>query len=530
MEQESTQKRTLLIIKSHAQGLAPAESFLKNRDWVIKSTANLKEALIYLVQNQPQFVMVSIDHPNRKVRNLPKVLTQAFPVVVIAFSETASAANLKILSETSAEYAIFPPITGPSIERTVNKYYKDLQTKGLSASSRESSWGQGDGQAGMINIKGPNGSNEASANFLAQFLAGDNDGNAFAAGMGSNDSSSDQALMSALSSKMGATHQGQATAAHNGTQSGPQDDAIHAHSSSSQADANGISSLEKNNPLVNALQADEPKHAEYHPSQKKNNGPGWAPAEMPAHSKERPGAESLDYDRTRLAGQDSLMSQGARDALEKSCINFTEPVVELEKATNMACILVESSRFSGYLIAAMAKDKKMDTLFIDKVRSRLFKFLRDNGEQLPDSETMPIKVKEVPFEDWALEHADFLRKSAHNGEEIAMAFFPRRDLKVKLLDCSDEEMAAIHIDELSSDIPVEFNVYIYLPRNNKYLLYTPCGGTFMTNQKERLISSGVSHLHILRLELAGLDKYRAQNFLNDKINQFQAKERDKALV
>ncbi|QDK37090.1 hypothetical protein [Bdellovibrio sp. NC01] len=509
MEQESTQKRSLLIIKSHAQGLAPAESFLKNRDWVIKSTANLKEALIYLVQNQPQFVMVSIDHPNRKVRNLPKVLTQAFPVVVIAFSETASAANLKILSETSAEYAIFPPITGPSIERTVNKYYKDLQTKGLSASSRDSSWGQAEGgQAGMISIKGANGSNEASANFLAQFLAGDND---------------DQALMGSLSSKLDASQQGS------------QGDAMHARSSSSQADANpsnanGISALEKNNPFANAMQADEPKQADYHPSQKKNNGPGWAPTEMPAPSKERPGAESLDYDRKRLAGQDSLMSQGARDALEKSCINFTEPVVELEKATNMACILVESSRFSGYLIAAMAKDKKMDTLFIDKVRSRLFKFLRDNGEQLPDSETMPIKVKEVPFEDWALEHADFLRKSAHNGEEIAMAFFPRRDLKVKLLDCSDEEMAAIHIDELSSDIPVEFNVYIYLPRNNKYLLYTPCGGTFMHNQKERLVNSGVSHLHILRLELAGLDKYRAQNFLNDKINEFQAKERDKVLV
>ncbi len=522
MEQESQQKKSLLIIKSHAQGLAPAEAFLKNRGWDIKSTANLKEALVFLVQNQPQFVMISIDHPNRKVRNLPKVLAQAFPVCVIAFSETASAANIKILSETSAEYAIFPPITGPAIERTVSKYYKDQQTKDLTSGSKGSAWEQSsDGQqSSMIAIKGGGASSEAAKNILAQLLAGDG-GDA----IGTTGSFSTSDNLAAV----GSSNPGENTATTSANPSSSKDLNDRTNATKSSSDSANNSAEENNGYYSSPLtDSDEPRPVEHTPRQK-DNGPGWAPIEQKEKPKVRPGIETIDQD-ISAQNQDSLMSQGARDALNKSCINFKEEVAPLEKTTNVTCISVESSRFSGYLIAAMAKDKTIDTVFIERIRSRLFKFLRQNGESVEDSQSMPVKIREVPFEDWALAHAEFLRKSVHNGEEIAMAFFPRRDLKAKLLDCSDSEMAAIHIDELSADVQVEFNVYIYLPRNNKYLLYTPCGGTFFSTQKNRLVNQGVSHLHILRMEQASLDKYRAQNFLNNKIDEFESKEREKILV
>ena len=547
MEQEPQQKKSLLIIKSHAQGLAAAENFLKNREWEVKSTANLKEALIFLVQNQPQFVMISIDHPNRKVRNLPKVLTQAFPVCVIAFSETASAANMKMLSETSAEYAIFPPITGPSIERTVNKYYKDQQANALNGGQSHRTWEEGNAELrnSMIAIRGgANGTAESAQNLLAQLLTGDS-GEATATGFPQNSSEiTDNAIagtsshftahgnnpdgvagiMSGSNGKDGVGHGGSGTNKDNGN-----DFAGTMGSKKSQPDSAG-STLDASH-YYSSLNTEEqnPKPIDYVPRAPKKDGPGWAPADVIAKTKERPGPETPD-DNIRRTEKETLISQGAKEALEKSCINFHDTVTTIEKATNIACILVESPRFSGYLIAAMAKDKHIDLAFVEKIRSRLFRFLKDKGEDLQESESMKMKIREVPFEDWALAHAEFLRKSVHNGEEIAMAFFPRTDLRAKLIDCGDAEMAAVSINELTADVPVEFNVYIYLPRNNKYLLYTPCGGTFFSNQKNRLVSQGVEHLHILRMELEGFDKYRAQNFLNDKIAEFEAKESEKDTV
>lgn len=178
----------------------------------------------------------------------------------------------------------------------------------------------------------------------------------------------------------------------------------------------------------------------------------------------------------------------------------------------------------------MAKDRAMDKTFVDTIRSRLFDFLRENGERIEDNESLTIKLKQVPFMAWALEYADFLRKSVHEGHEVALAFFPRNDLKVKVLESKDHEMAAIEIQELVPDVQVEFNLYLHFPLNNRYVLYTPCGGVFFGFQKERLVSQGVSHLHILRIELSGFDKYRAQNFLNDKIEEFAAKTQEKVTI
>lgn len=79
--------KAILIIKSSPKSLLTAEAFLRNRDWVIFSTTNLKEALNFLVEHKPPFVMVSADHTARKVRVLPKILIQAFPVCVISFVE-----------------------------------------------------------------------------------------------------------------------------------------------------------------------------------------------------------------------------------------------------------------------------------------------------------------------------------------------------------------------------------------------------------------------------------------------------------
>ncbi|MEK2644755.1 hypothetical protein [Bdellovibrio sp. BCCA] len=478
MNQE-TIKKSLLIIKSQPGGLGAVEGFLRNREWKVKATTNLKEALIFLVQEQPQFVMVSIDHPNRKVRNLPKILTQAFPVCVIAFAEENSAASYNLLSTCATEYLLYPPVTGPAVERTVNKYYKDLQTKGVSPQQMRT--GLSSEEASVIAIKGEGGFSAQNAqSVLAQMFSDDAQGLGMIPGTSTNNS-------------------------------GPVGHGIGAgtlHSRMFDTDAT--------TPLSST------------PQKPQGNLPGWAPLpETNTHKKNRLTPEQVEND-PQATKKDSIILRGTKEALENSCLKTTSETAQgIEASTNVSCIVIESSRFSGYLVTAMGKDKSLDAEFIGKIRERLFRFLRNNGEDIRDGDSMDLEIREVPFEDWALQYAEFLRKSIHNGNEVAMAFFPRADIKSNCGDSAAEEMASIHVDELTGDVAVEFNVYIHLPRNNKYVLYTPRGGVFYHTQKERLQSQGISQLHILKGDIKDLDKYRAQNFLNEKIQEYEEKERAK---
>ncbi len=82
--------QTVVILKSKLDSLKTAETFLKNRKWNIISSPNLREALAGIIQKQPRFVLLAADHPNSKVRMLPKLLGQAFPCKVIAFTESTA--------------------------------------------------------------------------------------------------------------------------------------------------------------------------------------------------------------------------------------------------------------------------------------------------------------------------------------------------------------------------------------------------------------------------------------------------------
>ncbi|WP_413575250.1 hypothetical protein ACLVWU_13185 [Bdellovibrio sp. HCB290] len=588
MEQQ-VEKRKLLIIKSHPQSLVPVENFLKNRDWEIRSTHNLKEAMVFLVQNQPQFVMVSIDHPNKKVRNLPKVLSQAFPVCVIAFAEHSTANSVKVLNDCNSGYAIYHPITGPAVERMVNKYLKDQSTNPAAAAAQRSWEGGGNG-AGVISIRGEGGGAEGATstqNFLAN-LMGALDGNSvagggnnsFATGMNSDSIAAIQPGMAGYipptsqdpnaNGNVGGSNQNGFNGFLGGTNNSHEPGAYGSGGMQNGGNANGANGASNNgdpqfaggmnspngsygqngngsqghnpyggngsspsgagyngsNPSSANGDTLDPNDPNYDPygdagpsssANRKKSDTVWAPIEGDSKKNALRTKEIADE---VAKDPSSLILQGTREAMEKSCF-ITSKEHSLEQPTNVACILVESGRFSGYLVAAMAEHKTIDIQFFDQIRTRLFKFLADNGENMENNETMPIKIKQVPFTAWAVEYAEFLRKSVHEGNEVAMAFFPRADVKTEVSKSADEEMAAIKIQEMRENVPVEFNLYVFLPRNNRYVLYTPEGGVFLSEQKNRLISQGITHLHVLRMELQNVDKYRAQNYLNDKIDQYQ---------
>jgi hypothetical protein len=224
--------------------------------------------------------------------------------------------------------------------------------------------------------------------------------------------------------------------------------------------------------------------------------------------------------------RESIVVKGSVDALDKTVITrddlAEEQITKIENSTNVACITVDSPRFSGYLVAALGKNRKVDKAFIDSIKTKLFAYLKANGEVVNNEDSMGIKIQEVEFESWAIEQAEFLRKSVHDGDEVAMAFFPHQDLSTKLEDSASQKMVKMSVDELKEDIAVEFDLYMYMPANNKYLLYTPQGMPFYGKQKENLQGKGVTHMHLRRESVGEVKKYRAQNYLNDKIEAFKA--------
>lgn len=423
----------MLILKARAFSLAATEVFLRNRGWKLFVTTDVKEALLKLVEQKFTYVLLSVDHPNKKNPLLPQLIRHKFSTTVMTFAENSSTLSYNRLTAADSEYKIFAPVTGPAVERCITKYLRDLQTRSLMTIKPEST------EALLYRQPHEEPRVEASGVFIK--------------GKG-------------RSRDFGSVH------------------------------TKGLSGEEIYGRISQEPRKD-PEYQQRHFQQKKK----------------------------RSDALDTIIARGTQLSLLEN-VDFGDGFIEhpVEDTVNSGCIIVESERFSGYIVTAMGHNEKISDEFMAGVKKKLFKYLKDNGEHLTESEALDIKLKPVAFEPWALEYADFLRTSVHKGDEVAVAFFPRRPVHVTLENSVHRDMATIHLKDLRGDREVNFDLYIYLATNKKYVLYTPQGGVFYQKQLDRLKQQGVTHMHVPKNAAEAVTKYSAQNYLNDLVDAFDQSE------
>lgn len=589
--EDSNQKTKLYFIRHPDHHLEPVEKFLRNREFETYSAIDFKEALTDIIRVQPHFVFVCLDHTNRKIMAVPKLLAQSFPVTVIPFIYSTAINSVRLLQNSPHEYKLFPPNTGPSIQRLINKIKKNELTgqkekkdsKGHIISENQT---PGANDAQVIRIGGANkgkgdwnikaddiskslesmieGSGTNSTFMTADELLGESDELAGIAPQEHSQNSHTPAYRPDHSQTGPNTSGTPPTSAYNpqNSKSGQQGGFQNPGAAYNPSGAQGLGNVTRSNSSgTNSQPGYQPGSQSqngsggYQPSSVGVNpqghnptgvntpkpGEGFGPAEHKSGNQVpgvkgppvNPEVNSEDKIKTipTVFGK-SREKSNLEEGLENSMIQvsggkITESGFErVTRVSNAACLAIESQKFTGYLVAAFGSQKKIDPAFVTLMKQRLTQFLQNQGEKVNSGDKMDVKIREVEFESWAVAQAEFLKKSVHNGNEVAMAFFPTPQANPKLQQSKNKEMLQVSIDDIHEDKAVEFDLYIYLPSNQKYILYTHNGEFLGGEQKGRLKSRGVSHLHFRKEEADKFRKYHAEKYLDGKIHEFEQKTKD----
>lgn len=583
----ASEPQKVVILKRTEKSLSGAEAYLRKRGWDVTSTTDVKKLLLLAVQTKPSFVLLAMDHQNTKVIGLPKVLAQVIQAYVIPFLETQSTASLNTVRNINPKYNIIPPISGPKIERLVNRIILDVQREQSNSQNRGERAAENRDRAhkedDLISIRGQGsksdfayldkGKRSSSSvvyneedyekynNFLPESgrpsieyggLAAHGDTeptldairDALKNYQGKDlppeyqrldketDAEYDKRLLALERKKYNERKQQESEENFwNELEAGAIEKAIERTGNPEEEEYNDEDAesalrdlLENGYTPPNFLQID-PKHTP------KSNFQKVKLQLSKRKDFRRQKMESLKRTDMILKSGKSAKSEelrtiieaGAQFALDEVHLTSKNNLVdsEIQKTTRAACIEIESARFSGYLVAVMASTTKLDEEFINFVKGKLKEFLKSSGEEIKESENLDIKLQEVQFNEWALSQAEFLRRTVYDGKEVALAFFAAEN-KGKALGASKRDnMVSMGLDEIRGDHPVEFDLHIYLPTNDKYILYTAQGQIFGAEQKGRLVSRGIDKIHLPKTAIKDVKRYRVQNFLTDKIRSFQ---------
>lgn len=372
----------MLIVKSETGGLEAAEQFLRNRGWQVFSTTNPSEAITLLAQHQPRFVLISVNNISKKIQNLSSTIRDTFQCSIIMFAELSDVSSFRMLQDAKSTLVIYPPLTGPAVERAVNK----IRTGYVASADLKSS-------GAVIVASRP---------------------------------------------------------------------AV-------------ITKLEKIDDSV---------------------------------------VMTKNF-------QESVVFHATRDALLKTAASGTHKTATSSIYSDaVACLAIQGSACSGYLVIASSGADKLDDGFLRQLKIYLLSALAKRDEDIFTEKDMQLTLKHVPFEKWAIKNADFLRKSVHSTGEVALAFFSSPTVLTNFEASERSNMCAMSLLYIQPNEAVKCNLYLHLPNNERYILYTPSGSKIYSKQLEKLQQQGVTQMHILIEDTHKFNIYRAEGFLNSSIENF----------
>ena len=466
----------LVFLIAQKGSLRRVEQFLTNREFQVFSTDNLMEALQLVSDHAPEFVLVAVDHPNRTIQNFCQSIRQLFGATVIGFSESTNNQIFSLMAELALPFNISPPISGPSVLRMIAKIASSLeQTKMKSkpsrfeqtlatpdSKSREDETPSFSALSQLATMQSQNGQAAvAQTNFMMNFGT-------------------------------------DSTTKYGYFPSGPD----------GAPDANGARML---NPDSLSTGAD-PLH------QDTNFVGSFSPVEK---SPQLLAAQALFAATQKVLGQ---ILKEETEAFEVSLPTQDLQIEKIDISQQVACLAIQSADLTGYLVVAFGKNRLVDGNLVLKIRREILSQLVTpiEMESLSDHH-LNLNISPVSFFPFAEMRAEFLLNSIHDSREVAVAFFTDADVDTQITASLDQFMVKVPIEEIADEVPLEFDYYIYLPVNKKYVLYNRRGNKSYSSQVERLKSGGHNHIHMHRDNVPDFKRYRAQVFLNRKIKDYQPK-------
>ncbi|HMN69917.1 MAG TPA: hypothetical protein PKC28_15345, partial [Bdellovibrionales bacterium] len=220
----------------------------------------------------------------------------------------------------------------------------------------------------------------------------------------------------------------------------------------------------------------------------------------------------------------SVMERVVADAMNDICVP-TEKDEVLGRVNRVGVFPVDSNTTPGYLVIALPRSmaKGADEDFLRKVEAAVHRRFKDSGFPGRIETGFWAPIPKISFVDFSAEKSSFSLTVSHEGMQIGAAFFRADKSLPQVKEFDQEDMLSVEIEDISTELPVNFKAYLHLRANRKYFLYLRSGRRFQPEQKERLQNRNVTDFFMKRIDKENLRLFLAESFLRDLVRAFGRK-------
>lgn len=491
-EETPSQAKKLYFLHSPKSNLNAIESYLKKRNLDVILQSDPKQALVEIVQTSPDYTFIAWDHPNERVQQFPKVILQSILTSIVPFCFGNDKFSVRALQAAKMPHKLFPPITGPAIQRILMKLEKENNPNPVddpSQSKRKKLSSTDSHQSDMVQVKSSFQSSDTNMNSLVQDLE---------------DQQSKENLNRSNSSNIKSMNpydkQKMAQALRKSQMSFFKSDTQNGGGTNNQTSSFAYMpqhAFAKSSPLTAALKANLNKTYE-----------------------------------EKFLNQLSELIETFNDSESPTQQDAQFVNADISQTTLGYCLVVNSPKWSGYLIIASESYLEFEVLQtliqqwleenLNAEASNVENAEPDTGNENESvsSQGFYISFAAVQFDEFAQVQANYCKIIEQGAKKTIVAFFSVNPLFLNVALHTKHDMITLELAEIPTEKSTGLDIYLYLPENDKFILYLKNSDPLLADQHQRLSQKNVEHLYTaLEYEQIVL-RLRCESVLNLMIEEF----------
>lgn len=514
-------KSRLLILTKDAAAVRGTVAFLSRRGVEVFAATSLQEVVDKISEGWSKYLLLSVNFPHPKIDIVPTLLHQSFGTEVMVFAETSDRKTDKRLKNSKSKHVIFGTPSGPVVLMRLKQMQKESEdqsqapSESIAASHVHSESGGADepaillkgGQTGVTVARTEASRKDAVAKLMKALseseLPSDENGGIAGQLMGRD---SGRKLSKPLSkeqkravkasikeSALTSMNNGAAFAENAGVRSG--------NELARAGEKKRGARKQKPAKIHNAIEAE-----------KRRSEPG-----------------NIHIDEDGRTAKEQLIAEGVGEPstvqILERCAQLTlqdcfgEPGVEkssLIDYRSASIMVVGNQNYKGSVLVAIGRGSFDDKVMLKQIEMEFLRQISANGSELATNSIEVFEVLPASTIADGFSAAEFSSVIQADDAEVGMAYLSMVPDKPMLIPTYDN-MIQIEVGDLRPDVKIDFDVFLYLPANNKYLRYFKPGGEMSAKQAERLINHQVPGLYLRKEDSEVFKIHAAITSLKNKI-------------
>jgi hypothetical protein len=571
----------ILVIVKNPSKISQASNFLSRRGWPTTVTSSLSHAIEFASAQRPDIVLISVNHPSPAVTKFSGLLNSTFGSTCVAFAENHDNKSASQLVKYDLPLKIQGQASGPNLHRSLRKILAEqlnisLDERGQVPERKNSSdhnpnfKGSAANDGHTIVQKNDPG---ATQNHRSTMIKGEDPDTA---GSGQFDKESvstgkytmtkkTRRSMKELSknpldkpgnivmgeskdiaeklkkSLFGDLSEVESHITENEDDPGEAESSDELNGRSITSRQSAMGNLGKSSAQMNSQGSNRQSPNQGSPEERHSGAighPGYKPGALSTnglnqkedgdHSSAGDTKSPFESEKKSSHSQKSLASVGPHSIIERAVQEAIREITRpgaarhepLQVIGQVGVFPVDSPTLPGYLVLAWSHEEKSAIEpFFQQAEIIIGNKFKEMGVQAHLETGFFVTIPQVEFGTWVDEASSFFFSTAHGNEEIGVAFFPTQKPIPKPKQIEDRNMCSIGLEEISTEQPVNFKVYLHMKKNKKYFLYLRNGRQLQPEQKERLEGHKVKDLYMKSIDIENLRMFLASCHLRKRIKK-----------